>query len=31
VAENFAGLGIEMKADGKPRLEVSYYRRRIEL
>jgi hypothetical protein len=31
LAENFAGLGIEMKADGKPRLEVSYYRRRIEL
>ena len=31
MAENFAGLGIEMKADGKPRLEVSYYRRRIEL
>jgi hypothetical protein len=31
MAQNFAGLGIEMKADGKPRLEVSYYRRRIEL
>jgi hypothetical protein len=31
LAENFAGLGIEMKADGKPRLEVSYYRRRIKL
>jgi hypothetical protein len=28
---SFADLGIEMKADGKPRLEVSYYRRRIEL
>ena len=28
---SFAQLGIEMKADGKPRLEVSYYRRRIEL
>jgi len=31
VGETFADLGIEMKADGKPRLEVSYYRRRIEL
>ena len=31
VGESFADLGIEMKADGKPRLEVSYYRRRIEL
>jgi hypothetical protein len=31
MAQNFADLGIEMKADGKPRLEVSYYRRRIEL
>jgi len=29
--KSFAELGIEMKADGKPRLEVSYYRRRIEL
>lgn len=29
--KSFADLGIEMKADGKPRLEVSYYRRRIEL
>jgi hypothetical protein len=28
---SFAELGIEMKADGRPRLEVSYYRRRIEL
>jgi hypothetical protein len=28
---SFAELGIEMKDDGKPRLEVSYYRRRIEL
>jgi hypothetical protein len=31
VGNSFADLGIEMKADGKPRLEVSYYRRRIEL
>jgi len=31
IGESFADLGIEMKADGKPRLEVSYYRRRIEL
>jgi hypothetical protein len=31
VGETFADLGIEMKANGKPRLEVSYYRRRIEL
>jgi hypothetical protein len=31
VGESFADLGIEMKANGKPRLEVSYYRRRIEL
>ena len=29
--KSFAELGIEMKPDGKPRLEVSYYRRRIEL
>ncbi len=29
--KSFADLGIEMKEDGKPRLEVSYYRRRIEL
>ena len=29
--KSFAELGIEMKANGKPRLEVSYYRRRIEL
>jgi len=28
---SFAELGIEMKADGRPRLEVSYYRQRIEL
>ena len=28
---SFAELGIEMKPDGRPRLEVSYYRRRIEL
>jgi hypothetical protein len=28
---SFAELGIEMKADGRPRLEVSYYRKRIEL
>ena len=31
ISGDFAGLGIQMKADGKPRLEVSYYRRRIEL
>jgi hypothetical protein len=31
VGKTFADLGIEMKANGKPRLEVSYYRRRIEL
>lgn len=31
VGKSFADLGIEMKSDGKPRLEVSYYRRRIEL
>jgi hypothetical protein len=31
VGNSFAELGIEMKADGKPRLEVSYYRKRIEL
>lgn len=29
--KTFADLGIEMKSDGKPRLEVSYRRRRIEL
>lgn len=29
--KNFADLGIEMKSDGKPRLEVSYRRRRFEL
>ena len=29
--KSFAELGIEMKENGKPRLEVSYYRRRIEL
>ena len=29
--KSFAELGIEMKEDGKPRLEVSYYRKRIEL
>ena len=29
--KSFAELGIEMKGDGKPRLEVSYYRKRIEL
>jgi hypothetical protein len=29
--KSFAEIGIEMKSDGKPRLEVSYYRRRIEL
>ena len=29
--KSFSDLGIEMKSDGKPRLEVSYYRRRIEL
>jgi hypothetical protein len=31
VGKSFAELGIEMKEDGKPRLEVSYYRKRIEL
>jgi len=31
IGETFADLGIEMKANGKPRLEVSYHRRRIEL
>lgn len=31
IGNSFADLGIEMKPDGKPRLEVSYYRRRIEL
>lgn len=29
--KSFAELGIDMKEDGKPRLEVSYYRKRIEL
>ena len=31
VGKTFADLGIEMKGNGKPRLEVSYYRRRIEM
>ena len=31
VAKTFAELGVDMKSDGKPRLEVSYRRRRIEL
>jgi hypothetical protein len=31
VGKTFADLGIEMKDNGKPRLEVSYYRRRIEM
>jgi hypothetical protein len=31
IGSTFADLGIEMKSDGKPRLEVSYRRRRFEL
>jgi hypothetical protein len=30
IGSTFADLGIEMKSDGKPRLEVSYRRRRFE-